>query len=159
MSSKCKKIVKLPLSLYDICVARSRYELLPAESLVPEGYPLYKQCDPRWAEDVIGINAPATDRKTVCAVGCLMSSTSMALAQRGILIDGKPSTPGSLNTWLRANGGYLAGTNDLEESAVAGVSPTRISWTNSSMHRTNDLGKLSSPNPTQPSLNPHPNLT
>lgn len=78
---------------------------LPVHSLVPEAYPLYKQCDPRWAEDVIGIDAPPTDRKTVCAVGCLMSSTSMVLAQRGILIDGQPSTPGSLNAWLRANGG------------------------------------------------------
>lgn len=77
---------------------------------------------------------------TVYQVGCLMSSTSMALNQRGILIDGKPSTPGTLNAWLRDNHGYVQGTDDFEESATERINPTHIKWTNASMHRTNDLG-------------------
>ena len=47
-----------------------------------------------------------------------MSSTSMALAQRGINVSGVPSTPGSLNAWLLANGGYDTGSDDLEEAKV-----------------------------------------
>ncbi len=50
-----------------------------------------------WANDTM-IN------QTVCHVGCLMSSVSMALRKNGILIDGKPATPGTLNAWLRVNG-------------------------------------------------------
>ena len=70
-----------------------------------------------------------------------MSSTSMALNQRGITIGSsqEPATPGSLNTWLLAHSGYVAGTDDLEESAVMAIAPGRIRWTNSSMHRTNDI--------------------
>ena len=39
----------------------------------------------------------------------------------------------------RAHGGYVNGTDDLEESAVARISPGRVSWTAQSMHRTNDV--------------------
>jgi hypothetical protein len=66
--------------------------------------PLFKQCDARWANDLM-------QNATVCSVGCLMSSCSMALASRNIqlpfnqsqlgaqvLVD---SNPGSLNAWLR----------------------------------------------------------
>jgi hypothetical protein len=34
---------------------------------------------------------------TICAVGCLMSSTSMALAGHGITVAGSLATPGTLN--------------------------------------------------------------
>lgn len=125
------------------------YEGIPPSGVVPLAYPLRKQCDPAWADDVIHI-------KTVCAVGCLMSSTSMALRQRGVPIPvdtpaeeapaafptARPpveATPGSLNAWLRTHGGYVPGTDDLEESAVSGLDPQRIRWTNASMHTTNDL--------------------
>lgn len=46
---------------------------------VPFKYPLYKQCDPRWGGDII-------ESTTVCKVGCLMSSVSMALAGKNITI-------------------------------------------------------------------------
>jgi hypothetical protein len=82
--------------------------------------PLYKQCDPRWGNDII-------ETATVCNVGCLMSSISSALAGRGILIDGNTSDPGTLNTWLRDNGGYDK-NNDLEEAVIPKLS-ARISWT------------------------------
>ena len=52
-----------------------QYEILPAQSVVPLPYRLFKQCDPRWAEDRMGL----TGTHSVCEVGCLMSSTSMAL--------------------------------------------------------------------------------
>lgn len=62
-------------------------------------YPLYKQCDSKWGSNHIG-----TSSKTICQVGCLMSSASMALAGTG-----HSYNPGTLNTWLKANGGYASG--------------------------------------------------
>ena len=41
-------------------------------------YPLYKQCDARWANDQLG-----TSSNTICKAGCLMSSAAMALAGHG----------------------------------------------------------------------------
>eukprot|EP01065_Artemidia_motanka_P035356 TRINITY_DN43280_c0_g1_i1.p1 TRINITY_DN43280_c0_g1~~TRINITY_DN43280_c0_g1_i1.p1 ORF type:complete len:382 (+),score=97.18 TRINITY_DN43280_c0_g1_i1:47-1147(+) len=108
------------------------YSVLPAA--VPKRYPLYKQSDYRWGSDVI-------EKQTVAEVGCLMSSTSMALAGHGIQIPGSPpqtANPGTLNAWLRAHNGYTPG-DDLIESAVAGVDPSRVSWPADAMHTTNDL--------------------
>ena len=62
-------------------------------------YPLYKQCDSRWANDQLG-----TSSNTICKAGCAMSSVAMALAGTG-----KNYNPGSLNTWLKSNGGYVSG--------------------------------------------------
>jgi hypothetical protein len=126
---------------------------------VPYPYPLWKQSDYRWGHDLI-------DTETVGAVGCLMSSTAMALGGHGIgvpaglalptgLADPTASsalaapaaasvevaTPGSLNRWLRANGGYVQ--NDLEEAAVPGVDPSHVAWNVSyGMHTTNDLTRV-----------------
>jgi hypothetical protein len=62
-------------------------------------YPMYKQCDSRWANDQLG-----TSSNTICKAGCLMSSASMALAGTGHSYD-----PKSLNSWLKSNGGYVSG--------------------------------------------------
>jgi hypothetical protein len=53
-----------------------------------------------WGPDVI-VN------ETVCAVGCLMSSTSMALAGHGIDVNTFSSNPGSLNQWLKTHGTWV----------------------------------------------------
>ena len=104
---------------------------VPSDPIIPFSYPLYKQCDPRWGKDII-------ISTTVCAVGCLMSSTSMAIGGKGITISGASSNPGTLNSWLKANGGYTQG-NDLIESDVPKVDPAHISWPSDAMHPTNDL--------------------
>ena len=75
--------------------------------------------------------------KTICAVGCLMSSTSMGIAGAGISIEGSDSNPGSLNSWLKANGGYQ--NNNLIETVVPNIDPSRIFWPADAMHKTNDL--------------------
>jgi ABC-type bacteriocin/lantibiotic exporter with double-glycine peptidase domain len=62
-------------------------------------YPLYKQCDSRWGNEHLG-----TSSNTICKAGCLMSSAAMALAGTG-----HNYNPGTLNTWLKANGGYASG--------------------------------------------------
>lgn len=62
-------------------------------------YPLFKQCDSRWANDVIST-------KTLCQVGCLENSVSMALAGLGKSIDGHSIDPHVLNSWLKSHGGY-----------------------------------------------------
>lgn len=85
------------------------------------------------------------DTKTICQVGCLMSSTAMGLAGTQIPIIQSiktkfhiNSTPKSLNEWLKNNNGY-DGSNDLIESQVPLIDPSRISWPSDAMHRENDL--------------------
>ena len=63
-------------------------------------YPLFSQCDPKWGNDRVG-----TSSKTLCQIGCLVSSSAMALA--GTVA--KDQNPGTRNKWLTANNGY-AGT-------------------------------------------------
>jgi hypothetical protein len=62
-------------------------------------YPMYKQCDAKWGNEQLG-----TSSNTICKAGCLMSSVAMALAGCG-----KNYNPGTLNSWLKANGGYVSG--------------------------------------------------
>lgn len=97
----------------------------------PRQYPLYKQCDPQWANNVM-IN------HTICQVGCLMSSISMALNSFNVSIDGSSATPASLNTWLIHNQGYDAG-DDLNEEVLPNLAPGRVVWPADGMHRSNDL--------------------
>mmetsp|Transcript_10849 Transcript_10849/g.10762 ORF Transcript_10849/g.10762 Transcript_10849/m.10762 type:complete len:147 (+) Transcript_10849:186-626(+) len=61
--------------------------------------PLYKQCNSKWGSKKMG-------SKTVCQVGCLMSSMSMALAGLGKKISGQTVNPGNFNDWLRSHHGY-----------------------------------------------------
>jgi hypothetical protein len=62
-------------------------------------YPLYKQCDARWANEQLG-----TSSNTICKAGCAMSSAAMGLSGAG-----HSFTPSTLNTWLKNNGGYVSG--------------------------------------------------
>lgn len=75
---------------------------------------------------------------TICKVGCLMSSTSMALAGKSIAIDKRGADPATLNAFLRANKGY-DNDNDMFESVVPKVDPSRVSWPADGMHTSNDL--------------------
>ena len=118
---------------------------------VPLPYRLFKQFDYRWAKDKM-------TSRTIGAVGCLMSSTSMALNGHGINVTmvnsywkavkhvadlennvSKPTNPGTFNAWLRTHQGYV-GDNDMAESAVPGIDPEHVFWnTTTGMHRTNDI--------------------
>ncbi len=68
------------------------------------GYPLYKQCDAKWASKVLG-KGPAT----ICKAGCLLSSVSMALAGLKIKVNGKKANPETVNNWLKSHGGFVGG--------------------------------------------------
>ena len=69
-------------------------------------FPLYTQCDPRWANDTMGVPGPG-ERDTVCHQGCAMSCVAMALAGYNLTLPGGTvPTPGALNGWLAANHGY-----------------------------------------------------
>ena len=54
--------------------------------------------------------------KTICKVGCLMTSVAMAIRYYNITIDNEEATPGTLNQWLRANGGYDNESNLFEKA-------------------------------------------
>lgn len=62
-------------------------------------YPLFKQCDGKWGGNALGSSS-------VCKIGCLMSSVSMALNGLGKSINGQSPNPGTLNSFLKSNGGY-----------------------------------------------------
>lgn len=83
---------------------------------------MFKQCNNSWGNDLM-------QNETICAVGCLMSSVSMALAGHSISIppSGVGSDPGSVNHWLQANSGYV-GDNNLDETVVPGIDPARVKW-------------------------------
>ena len=66
----------------------------------PIKYPVYKQCDPTWGSNEMGVAGPG-ERNTICNEGCAMSSTAMALSGLGVEVN-----PGQFNTWLEKNEGY-----------------------------------------------------
>ncbi|CAD8068965.1 unnamed protein product [Paramecium primaurelia] len=66
-------------------------------------YTLYKQCDATWGKDQLG-----TSSNTICSAGCLISSVAMMLHTYGVTTDGT-TTPRTMNTWLKKNGGYASG--------------------------------------------------
>lgn len=71
----------------------------------------YLQCDPRWANDEMGVKGNG-ERSTICGEGCAMSDVSMALATLGVMINSDLVTPKSLNQWLLQNGGYYCAAGD-----------------------------------------------
>lgn len=75
--------------------------------------------------------------KTICQVGCLMSSTAMGLAGTHNPIKIIPSNPKSLNEWLKNNEGYDG--NNLIETQVPLINPDRIFWPDDGFHKTKDL--------------------
>jgi len=48
------------------------------------------------------------------------------------------STPKSLNEWLKTNDGY-DDSNDMYETQIPLIDPSRITWPEDGMHKTNDL--------------------
>jgi hypothetical protein len=74
-------------------------------------YPLFKQCDSRWAWDRVGNGG------TICQIGCLMSSVSMALAGLGKSLYGQSPNPGTFNAFLNSYGGYYG--DEFEWGSVA----------------------------------------
>ena len=103
-------LVVIPVLMY-AALSQQWAESKPQTSPV---YPLYKQCNPSWAADKMGLpncsvsTCPGASfgRDTVCSEGCAMSCISMALATYGYTLGSKTSDPGTLNAWLVENGGY-----------------------------------------------------
>lgn len=76
---------------------------------VPLPYTKFNQCDPAWGNDMMA-------DKTICKVGCLMTSVAMAIRYYNITIDNAEATPGTLNQWLKTNGGYDNESNLFEKA-------------------------------------------
>jgi len=70
-----------------------------ANVTAPLAWTMFKQCDAAWGSEKLG-----TCADTICQAGCAMSSVAMILATKGW-----KGNPGTLNTWLKANGGYVSG--------------------------------------------------
>lgn len=120
---------KLDVSQYNISLS----SLSSSNYDIPFTYPFYKQCDNNWGNDIMVT-------KTICSVGCLMSSTSMAIYGTNILINNNQSNPQQLNNWCKNTPNCYDDSNDLSEVVVTQIDPSRIFWDDvTSMHRTNDL--------------------
>ena len=64
----------------------------------------------------------------------------MAINGVNILINNNTSNPQQLNNWCKSTTNCYDDSNDLSESAVQQIDPSRIFWNDdTSMHRTNDL--------------------
>ncbi|TNV84640.1 hypothetical protein FGO68_gene14701 [Halteria grandinella] len=72
-------------------------------------YPLFKQCDPAWGDNPLGVSGD----RTVCQSGCLVSSVAMALNDCSIMLpvneEELAANPGTLNSWLKVNNGFEDG--------------------------------------------------
>ena len=78
-----------------------------AAALLASSWPLYKQCDERWGDDMMGVPGPGS-RRSVCREGCAMSCVAMALSGNSFVIPGTGAAinPGTLNAYLVATHGY-----------------------------------------------------
>mmetsp|Transcript_8250 Transcript_8250/g.34651 ORF Transcript_8250/g.34651 Transcript_8250/m.34651 type:complete len:207 (+) Transcript_8250:24-644(+) len=109
-----------------VCCCQAAYPYIPTV------YPLFKQCDSRWGQNLMGGNN--TDYDTICIQGCAMSSLSMALHGRGYTLSAGPFpsvpiNPASLNAWLQNNDGYTCidgNCNNLVLDAPDGIAPGDI---------------------------------
>ena len=72
---------------------------LSAGCTIKRTAPTYKQCNSAWGPKIMA-------SKSVCRVGCLMSSVAAGLASAGKTINGQTATPGTLHDFLKSNGGY-----------------------------------------------------
>mmetsp|Transcript_20040 Transcript_20040/g.23235 ORF Transcript_20040/g.23235 Transcript_20040/m.23235 type:complete len:207 (-) Transcript_20040:37-657(-) len=101
-----ERLAELPVSeqhepeedIFDYCY-NSIVEFLRPLGTCERSRTLYKQCDSAWANKMIST-------KTICQVGCLMSSVSMILKSRGKSVAGATANPDTLNSWLKTHGGY-----------------------------------------------------
>ena len=91
-------------------------------------FPLFRQCDPKWAKDLMGLkncsvetcSGSSRGRDTICDQGCAMSSLSMALNGFGYKIDSKETIdPATLNDWLVNNVGYECSAGDCNKLNLA----------------------------------------
>jgi hypothetical protein len=99
---------------------------LAASPLAPPPFPLFLQCDARWANDEMGVQGNG-ERSTICGEGCAMSCLAMVLSGIGVRVFGTlPATPQTLNAWLLVNAGYTCidgDCNDLVLDAVQRLDP------------------------------------
>jgi hypothetical protein len=85
--------------------------VLGAAATRPFVFPAYQQCDPKWGKTTIG-----TTNDTICAGGGLLTTIASAMAASGVMDNGAPTTPATLNAWLTKSGGY--GAEGIQYEAV-----------------------------------------
>ena len=66
-------------------------------------YQQFKQCDPTWANDTLGLDGS----HTICEEGSHLCSLAIVLNDCYGRINGSEVTPKNLNQWLKDNKGYF----------------------------------------------------
>lgn len=91
---------------------------VPEAASVPGVVPYFSQCDSAWGKDILG----TCSQYNICQQGCAISSVAMVFKYFGI-----NTNPGSINQWLKANGGYAAGCL-INWSTAANLSPANLTF-------------------------------
>ncbi|MEL7590934.1 MAG: C39 family peptidase [Anaerolineaceae bacterium] len=91
---------------------------VPEAASVPGVVPYFSQCDSAWGNDILG----TCSQYNICEQGCAISSVAMVFKYFGI-----STNPGSINQWLKANGGYAAGCL-INWSTAANLSPAKLTF-------------------------------
>ena len=80
----------------------------------------YNQCDPRWANDTMGVEGGPGERASICEEGCAMTCLAMSMTRRGFTLEnGDVITPKSLNRYLVENQGYHCDSGDCNNLVLS----------------------------------------
>jgi hypothetical protein len=85
----------------------------------PDGTPLFRQGDPAWREERLGIDA---EGPTLAHAGCAVTACAMALSR----LSGHVVTPDALLRHLRGNGGFQGALVDWSRAGTAAGGETRV---------------------------------
>ena len=78
-----------------------------------EGAEGWKQCDPRWGNMYVG-------SKTICSIGCALTSISIQLARSGVQLNVSGEfNPGTFMQTHKSNGGFIDNTITWNVSRIA----------------------------------------
>jgi hypothetical protein len=84
----------------------------------PDGTPLFRQGDPAWREERLGVEA---DGPTLAHAGCAVTACAMALSR----LSGQVLTPDALLRHLRENGGFQGALVDWSRAGTVAGGRTR----------------------------------
>lgn len=76
----------------------------------------WKQCDSRWGSNLIG-------SKTICKVGCMVTSTAIQIARSGTTLNTTDFNPGKFVETVKANGGFNGNDFNVDASTWSSIAP------------------------------------
>jgi len=91
----------------------------PGPRRAPDGTPLFRQGDPAWREERLGVDG---EGPTLARAGCAVTACAMALSR----VSGQVLTPDALLRHLRECGGFQGALVDWSRAGTAAGGETRV---------------------------------